>query len=155
MPNSIGLTCRDDYVRSMEIRTYTETDSEGVIDLWKWAGLVHRTNDPRRDIDRKMSDSPWGFLVAVDDGEIVGSVMVGYEGHRGWINYLACHPDRRRTGIATELMTAARELLLDRGCPKINLQVRSGNHEAREFYESLGYSEDSVTSFGLRLISDS
>ena len=93
----------------MEIRTYTGTDSEGMIDLWKCAGLVHPANDPHRDIDRKMSDSPWEFLVAVDNGEIVGSVMVGYEGHRGWINHLACHPDRRRTGIAAELMTAARQ----------------------------------------------
>jgi ribosomal protein S18 acetylase RimI-like enzyme len=139
----------------MEIRAFTDTDSEGVTDLWRRAGLVHPMNDPRRDIERKMSDSPWGFLVAVDDAAIVGSVMVGYEGHRGWINYLACHPNRRRTGIATELMTAARELLLDRGCPKINLQVRAGNQEVRKFYESLGYSEDSVTSFGLRLIPDS
>ena len=154
MPNSIGLIWGDDYVRFMEIRAFTDMDSDEVIDLWRRAGLVHPTNDPRRDIERKMNNSPWGFLVAVDDSSIVGSVMVGYEGHRGWINYLACHPDHRRTGIATELMTTARELLLDRGCPKINLQVRAGNHEAQEFYESLGYSEDSVTSFGLRLIRD-
>lgn len=108
----------------------------------------------RRDIERKMNDSPWGFLVAVDDSSIVGSVMVGYDGHRGWINYLACHPDHLRKGVGTALMTRARELLLDRGCPKINLQVRSGNDAAIDFYESIGYTEDSVTSLGLRLFPD-
>ena len=138
----------------MEIRRFAETDLDGVVELWRLAGLIHSTNDPRLDIDRKMSDSPWGFLVAVDDTAIIGSVMLGYDGHRGWINYLACHPAHRRSGVATELMAAARQVLLDRGCPKINLQVRAGNDEAREFYRSLGYSEDSVTSFGLRLIPD-
>lgn len=138
----------------METRPFAASDIDEVIDLWRRAGLVHPTNDPRRDIERKVSDSPWGLLVAVDDTAIVGTVMVGYDGHRGWINYLATHPDHRRTGIATELMTDARELLLARGCPKINLQVRLGNADAREFYESLGYTEDSVASFGLRLIAD-
>jgi len=153
-PNAIGLVDGDGYVRSMEIRPFTDTDSDAVIELWRLSGLVQPANDPRRDIERKTSDSPWGFLVAVDDAAIVGSVMVGYDGHRGWINYLACRPEHRRSGVASQLMAAARELLLDRGCPKINLQVRSGNTGARMFYESLGYSEDSVTSFGLRLIFD-
>jgi len=138
----------------MEIRTFTEADTDAVIDLWRATGLVHTTNDPLRDVDRKVADSPWGFLVLTEDDDIIGSVMVGYDGHRGWINYLACRPDHRRRGVATELMAAARELLLDRGCPKINLQVRAGNEEAHEFSRSLGYSEDAVTSFGLRLIPD-
>jgi len=138
----------------MEIRTFAEVDTDAVIDLWRSTGLVHPTNDPHRDIARKVTDSPWGFLVLTEDGEIIGSVMVGYDGHRGWMNYLACHPDHQRRGVATKLMAAARELLLDRGCPKINLQVRVGNEGAHEFYRSLGYSEDAVTSFGLRLIPD-
>lgn len=138
----------------MEIRPFAASEMDEVIDLWRRAGLVHPRNNPRRDIERKMADSPWGFLVAVDDTSIVGSVMVGYEGHRGWINYLACHPDHRRTGIATKLMSAARALLLDRGCPKINLQIRSGNDAAIGFYESIGYTDDSVTSLGLRLFPD-
>jgi ribosomal protein S18 acetylase RimI-like enzyme len=101
-----------------------------------------------------MSDSPWGFLVLTENDEIIGSVMVGYDGHRGWINYLACHPDHQRKGVGTALMTRACELLLDRGCPKINLQVRSGNDAAIHFYESIGYTDDSVKSLGLRLIPD-
>ena len=80
----------------MEILTFTEADADAVIDLWRATGLVHPTNEPRRGIARKVTDSPWGFLVLTEDDEIIGSVMVGYDGHRGWINYLACHPDHRR-----------------------------------------------------------
>ena len=110
----------------------------------------------RLDVDKRIrsDDVAMEFIVLTEDDEIIGSVVVGYDGHRGWINSLACHPDHRRRGVATELMAAARELLLDRGCPKINLQVRVGNKEAQKFYRSLGYSEDAVTSFGLRLIPD-
>lgn len=152
--NSLRRAVHGGYVQPMEIHPFAASDMDEVMDLWRRVGLVHPTNDPRRDIERKVDDSPWGFLVAVDDTAIIGSVMVGYDGHRGWINYLACHPDHRRNGIATELMSAVRELLLARGCPKINLQVRSGNEEAQAFYESLGYSEDPVVSYGLRLIAD-
>jgi ribosomal protein S18 acetylase RimI-like enzyme len=98
-----------------------------------------------------MNDSPWGFLVAMDGKTIIGSIMVGYDGHRGWINYLACHPNHRRRGVAKSLMNEAKKLLIERGCPKINLQVRSGNESAVKFYESIGYLDDNVTSFGLRL----
>ena len=138
----------------MEIRSFYKADAEDVIELWRAAGLLHPNNDPHRDINRKMSDSPWGFLVLTENDEIIGSVMVGYDGHRGWINYLACRPHHQRKGVGTALMTRARELLLDRGCPKINLQVRSGNDAAIHFYESIGYTDDSVKSLGLRLIPD-
>ncbi|MFM7061230.1 MAG: GNAT family acetyltransferase [Actinomycetes bacterium] len=146
----------------MEIRTFVTADTDALVALWRRCGLVHPTNDPYRDIDRKVADSPWGLLVATSDGtddantsrRIVGSVMVGYDGHRGWINYLACAPDHRRRGVARALMEHARGLLAERGCPKINLQVRTGNDAANSFYESLGYSDDGVTSFGLRLVHD-
>ena len=94
----------------MEIRTFVAADTEALVSLWRAVGLVRPVNDPHRDIERKVADSPWGLLVAVDDAPgstddqdgaaIVGSVMVGYDGHRGWINYLATHPDHRRRGIA-------------------------------------------------------
>ncbi|MFM8970749.1 MAG: GNAT family acetyltransferase [Actinomycetota bacterium] len=138
----------------MEIREFVEADTDAVIDLWKLADLTHPNNDPVLDVKRKMNDSPWGFLLAIDGNKIIGSIMVGYDGHRGWINYLACHPNHRRRGVASSLMNEAKKLLLDRGCPKINLQVRSGNESATKFYESIGYSDDNVTSFGLRLIPD-
>ncbi|MFM7093899.1 MAG: GNAT family acetyltransferase [Actinomycetota bacterium] len=138
----------------MEIRVFVEADTDAVIDLWKLADLTRPNNNPALDIKRKMNDSPWGFLLAIDGNTIIGSMMVGYDGHRGWINYLACHPNHRRRGVASSLMKEAKKLLLDRGCPKINLQVRSGNESATKFYESIGYAEDNVTSFGLRLIPD-
>ena len=90
----------------------------------------------------------------IDSAPSIGSAKVGYDGHRGWINDLACHPDHQRKGVGTALMTRARRLLLDRGCPKINLQVRLGNDFAIHFYESIGYTDDSVTSLGLRLSPD-
>ena len=138
----------------MEIRVFVEADTDAVIDLWNLADLTHPNNDSALDIKRKMKDSPWGFLVAMDGKTIIGSIMVGYDGHRGWINYLACHPNHRRRGVAKSLMNEAKKLLLERGCPKINLQVRSGNEAAVKFYESIGYLDDNVTSFGLRLNPD-
>ena len=138
----------------MEIRVFVEADTDAVIDLWNLADLTRPNNDPSLDIKRKMNDSPWGFLVAMEGKTIIGSIMVGYDGHRGWINYLACHPNHRRRGVAKSLMNEAKKLLLERGCPKINLQVRSGNESAVKFYASIGYLEDNVTSFGLRLIPD-
>jgi ribosomal protein S18 acetylase RimI-like enzyme len=138
----------------MEIRVFVEADTDAVIDLWNLTDLTHPNNDPSLDIKRKMNDSPWGFLVAMDGKTIIGSIMVGYDGHRGWINYLACHPNYRRRGVAKSLMNEAKKLLLERGCPKINLQVRSGNESAVKFYESIGYLDDNVTSFGLRLSAD-
>ena len=132
----------------MEIRVFVEADTDAVIDLWNLTDLTHPNNDPSLDIKRKMNDSPWGFLVAMDGKTIIGSIMVGYDGHRGWINYLACHPNHRRHGVAKSLMNEAKKLLIERGCPKINLQVRSGNESAVKFYESIGYLDDNVTSFG-------
>ncbi len=138
----------------MEIRVFVEADTDAVIDLWNLTDLTHPNNDPSLDIKRKMNDSPWGFLVAMDGKTIIGSIVVGYDGHRGWINYLACHPNHRRRGVAKSLMNEAKKLLIERGCPKINLQVRSGNESAVKFYESIGYLDDNVTSFGLRLKPD-
>jgi ribosomal protein S18 acetylase RimI-like enzyme len=145
----------------MEIRTFVADDTEALVSLWRSAGLVHPGNDPYLDIERKVADSPWGLVVATDGpavgdrpDPIVGSVMVGYDGHRGWINYLATHPEHLRRGIARALAVHARGLLVARGCPKINLQVRDGNDDAVRFYEALGYVDDQVTSFGLRLVID-
>ncbi len=138
----------------MNIRPFVRDDIEATVELWRRSDLLNPNNEPRRDIERKLLDSPWGFFVMVDEGDIIGSIMVGYDGHRGWVNYLACHPDHRRKGVATALLNTAREVLLKRGCPKINLQVRAGNISAINFYESMGYTEDQVRSFGLGLVID-
>ena len=138
----------------MLIRPFQSSDEAHVIDLWQRCNLVVPHNDPRRDIARKLAVQPELFLLAVDADAIIGSVMVGYEGHRGWINYLAVDPARRFQGIGRALMQAAEERLLARGCPKINLQVRTTNQAVLDFYRALGYRVDDVVSMGKRLIAD-
>jgi len=136
------------------IRPFADADEDAVVALWERCGLTRPWNDPRKDIDRKRAVQREWFLVATDGGAIVGSVMAGYEGHRGWINYLAVDPGRRRDGLGRALMDAAEKRLLAAGCPKINLQIRSENGEAIAFYEAIGFREDKVLSFGKRLIPD-
>ncbi len=138
----------------MLIRPFRPEDASKVVALWRACDLVKPQNDPWLDIERKMADSSWGFLIAEDGDDVIGSVMAGYDGHRGWINYLASLPTRQRKGIGTALMSRAAELLQERGCPKINLQVRDGNEAALAFYASLGYQDEPVTSLGLRLQRD-
>ena len=133
------------------IRSYHAEDRDSLIALWIRCELTRPWNDPSRDIDRKLEVDPENLLVLDADGEIVGSVMVGYEGHRGWVNYLAVHPDHRRQGWARQLMGEAETRLRTLGCPKINLQVRSSNRAALEFYSRIGYVVDDVVSLGKRL----
>lgn len=138
----------------MEIRPFQPDDEEAVVKLWTDCGVVVPWNNPRRDITRKLGVQADMFLVALSEGELVGSVMVGYNGHRGWINYLAVRPDHQRGGIGRFMMDEAEKRLRSLGCPKINLQVRTANSEAIEFYKRIGFKEDDVLSFGKRLESD-
>jgi len=136
------------------VRPFCLDDQQEVILLWERCGLTRPWNAPTQDIQRKLSVQPEGFLVAIIDGVVVATVMAGFEGHRGWINYLAVDPDHRRRGLGRELMERAEQFLRDLGCPKINLQVRSTNAEANAFYEAIGFSCDDVVSFGKRLVDD-
>ncbi len=138
----------------MEVRCFEIGDTTAVVELWHLCGLARRSNDPIKDIARKLKVDDEMFLVGLADGQIVGSIMAGYDGHRGWINYLAVHPDHRRGGFAARLMNEAERLLRAVGCPKINLQVRSTNTEALGFYHRIGYEADEVLSFGKRLEDD-
>ncbi len=139
---------------SAEIRTFQRGEEAEVVELWRACGLLRPANDPFRDIARKERVGPHLFLVALRGGHIVGSVMGGYEGHRGWINYLAVDPAHRRRGIGRRLMAEAERLLRAEGCPKINLQVRASNREVLAFYASLGFAEDAVVSLGKRLVDE-
>ncbi len=94
------------------------------------------------------------FLVGVVDGRVIACVMAGYEGHRGWLNYLAVAPEHQRRGYARAIVNEAERLLLQSGCPKINLQIRASNCEVIEFYRRLGYAVDDVVSMGKRLEHD-
>ena len=136
------------------VRPYQEDDRQAIITLWSICGLVVPQNDPHRDIDRKVENDPENFLIGTVSGKLAASCMVGYDGHRGWINYLAIHPNHQRHGFATQIMTEAERILQNAGCPKINLQVRSTNANVISFYKSLGFTDDHVVSLGKRLISD-
>lgn len=138
----------------MKIRPFVSDDQVAVIALWEKCGLVHPQNDPRKDIVRKLKVNPEFFLVAEDDGRIVGTVMAGYEGHRGWINYLGVEPGRQRSGLGRQLMLEAERVLRAAGCPKINLQVRPDNKQVVAFYEQLGFSVEGNVSLGKRLERD-
>jgi ribosomal protein S18 acetylase RimI-like enzyme len=133
------------------LRPYRPADRKEVVSLWSGSGLVRPWNDPSSDLDRKVAWDAAHLLVLADGGQLIGSVMIGYEGHRGWINYLAVRPDRRGQGLGRLLMDAAEQRLRALGCPKVNLQVRSSNQPAVEFYRRIGYTVDDVVSMGLRL----
>jgi len=137
------------------IRAFSGDDRNGVIELWSECGLVVPQNNPELDIERKLKVNPEWFLVGELDGRIIATCMAGYEGHRGWINYLAVSPQYRRRGFAAKLMQEAEKILQNAGCPKINLQVRTSNKDVIEFYKSVGFSKDDVISMGKRLVQDS
>lgn len=139
---------------SATIRGYRPADEDAVVALWQAAGLTRPWNDPRRDIARKLTVQPELFLVAEDAAAVVGTVMAGYDGHRGWLYYLATAPDRRGEGIGRALIHEAEQRLLALGCPKVQLMVRPDNTEARAFYERLGYDAFETWNTGKRLIPD-
>jgi ribosomal protein S18 acetylase RimI-like enzyme len=138
----------------LRIRGYEPKDETAVIKLWEECGLTRPWNDPRRDISRKLTEQPELFIVGTVDGVVVATAMVGFDGHRGWVYYLAVAPERRKSGFGRRLMQEAERVLTERGCPKINLQFRSSNTEALEFYRQLGYIRDDVVILGRRLIPD-
>ena len=139
----------------MEIKALEDRCIDDVVELWRECGLVVSHNDPHKDIERKLKVDSELFLIGVVDGAVVATVMGGYEGHRGWINYLAVKPSQQRKGYGQAMMRAVEKLLRQKGCPKINLQVRSANKAIIEFYASLGYGNDDVVSLGKRLEDDS
>ena len=125
-----------------------------MVSLWRACGLVVPWNDPAKDIRRKLRVQREMFLVGWRGSRLVATVMAGYEGHRGWINYLTVAPDYRRHGLGKRLMEEAEALLRGLGCAKINLQVRSSNAAVVESYQRLGFSVDDVVSMGKRLKAD-
>ncbi|ARU06789.1 acetyltransferase GCN5 [Comamonas serinivorans] len=160
---------------TLRIRPFAPADAAAVVALWQRCGLTRPWNDPHKDIARKLGvQADWflvGESVAADAAPtdsapakpatpgagaapLIASVMAGYDGHRGWVNYLAVDPDHQRHGHASRLMQQVEALLTAAGCPKLSLQVRQGNDAAQAFYARLGYAVDPVTSMGKRLIPD-
>ena len=138
----------------MQIRPFAPEDTDAVIELWTSAGLVRPWNDPRKDIERKLTVQPEMFFVIEDAHVLVATAMVGYDGHRGWVNYLAVAESHRRRGLGRQLMAEAERALTARGCPKLSLQIRASNSTVIAFYAGLGYVQDEVVSMGRRLIPD-
>ncbi|SDC34852.1 GNAT family acetyltransferase [Microbacterium enclense] len=136
------------------IRAFASTDEDAVVALWEEAGLTRPWNDPRVDIRRKLTVQPELFLVAVEDRRVIGSVMAGYDGHRGWLYYLATAPSSRGRGVARALVAEAERLLEAMGCPKVQLMVRPDNTGARGLYDALGYEPFDTWATGKRLIVD-
>jgi ribosomal protein S18 acetylase RimI-like enzyme len=138
----------------MQIRPFVAADEAAVVALWEECRLTRPWNDSRKDIARKLAVQPELFLVGVLDEAVIASVMAGYEGHRGWVNYLGVATRFRGRGFARELMQRVEDLLLERGCPKVSLLARADNPEAVDFYRHLGYRHDESVSLGKRLIED-
>ncbi len=141
-------------ISQMLIRPYSPKDEATVVALWVKCNLTRAWNNPQRDIARKLKVNPEWFLVGEIDGHVVATAMGGYEGHRGWVNYLAVDPEYQKRGLGRRMMNAIEEKLKAAGCPKINLQVRRGNDDALAFYARIGYKTDDVVSLGKRLVED-
>ncbi len=138
----------------MNIKPYHPDNQQAVINLWQACNLVVAWNDPVKDIQRKMLVDPDLFLIGELSEDIVATVMGGYEGHRGWINYLAVSPEHQRKGYARAMMQQVEVLILQKGSPKINLQVRSNNIDVVHFYQAIGYDIENAVGLGKRLIPD-
>lgn len=135
----------------LNIRKYQDSDQQAVVQLWKECQLVVPWNDPIKDIVCKTSFQPDLFFVGLINQRLIATCMAGYEGHRGWINYLAVKPDFQGKGFGRSMVEYAELRLNDLGCPKINLQVRETNKGVIQFYTQLGYKDDNVKSLGKRL----
>ena len=138
----------------MNVRPYITDDEKAVIELWRKCDLTKPWNNPKQDIERKLKVKPELFLVGLVDDRVVATVMGSYDGHRGWIYYLAVDPVYQRRGWGKQIMDTVEEKILAMGCPKINLQIRSDNLDAVKFYENIEYKVEERISMGKRLIDD-
>jgi ribosomal protein S18 acetylase RimI-like enzyme len=137
---------------TVTVRAFRAGDREEVERLWARVFPDDPpSNAPAVMIDNKLKVQPELFLVGVVDGGVVGAVMAGFDGVRGWVHHLAVSPDHRRCGVGTALVRAAESGLAGLGCPKVNLQVRATNAEVVAFYRQLGYAIEDRVSMGRRL----
>ena len=136
------------------IRQFVPNDTNRVIFIWEQCDLVRNWNNPNFDIQRKLNFQKELFFVGLFNDEIIATAMFGYDGHRGWLNYFAVLPNFQKRGFGRQLMTYGEMALIERGCPKLNLQIRNDNTKAINFYQKVGYKEDAAVSFGKRLIED-
>jgi len=126
----------------MYIRSIEDGDVEALVGLWDACGLIRPWNDPKADISLARSTATAEILIGLQDEELIASAMVGFDGHRGWVYYVAVHPDAQGTGAGRKIMDAAEEFLSDHGCPKAELIVRGSNKPVADFYEAIGYQQE-------------
>ena len=136
------------------IRQFVPNDTNRVIFIWEQCDLVRNWNNPNFDIQRKLNFQKELFFVGLLNDEIIATAMFGYDGHRGWLNYFAVLPNFQKRGFGKQLISFGEMALIERGCPKLNLQIRNDNTKAINFYQKVGYKEDAAVSFGKRLIED-
>jgi ribosomal protein S18 acetylase RimI-like enzyme len=125
-----------------EIRPYRDSDLGAVVDLWQACDLTRPWNPPARDIAFCRSSGHGEIFVAEADGGIIGTVMAGHDGHRGWVYYVAVDPARRRDGLGRRLVAQAEAWLATQGVPKLMLVIRDTNTAVQAFYERLGYAQE-------------
>ena len=142
------------FSQALSISPYTPEDHDQVIALWRACELTVPWNDPGRDIQRKLDDSPSLFFLARLGKQVIGTCMAGYDGHRGSIFYLGVAPEFRNNGVAGKLIEHGESILSAMGCPKINLMVRKTNTGVIRFYKKTGYADDPVQVLSKRLIPD-
>ena len=141
-------------MKNFTIRAFRPDDATDVIDLWRECGLIVPWNNPQTDIDRKYADSAQMFFAGELENELVASCMAGYDGHRGWIYFLAVKGSQRRKKLASMLVRYAEAELVKLGCPKVELMVRKTNNKVISFYKSIGFDPDPVIVLSKRLIED-
>ena len=139
---------------SLLIRPFQTEEEDAVVALWEMCELTVPWNNPHKDIARKLQVQPELFLVGILDSNLIATVMGGYDGHRGCVNFLAVHPDFRENGYGQKIMNSVETEIRKMGCPKINLQIRTGNDRVTSFYQKLGFTNDDVVSMGKRLEAD-
>ena len=139
---------------SLLIRPFKESDEEALVSLWNMCKLIVPWNNPYKDIVRKLKVQAELFLVGCLEEKSIASVMAGYDGHRGWVNYFAVHPDFQARGYGKQLMENVENGLRELGCPKINLQIREGNDNVFSYYQKLGFVEEKRINMGKRLEDD-
>ena len=140
-----------DLIKQLIIRSFQISDEPGVIALWHRCKLVVPQNDPKKDIKMKLKVQPELFFVGVISDRIVSTVMSGYDGHRGWLYYLAVDPDLQKHGVGRRMVEKAEVKLRKLGCQKINLQVRNSNKAVIAFYKNIGFGNDDVLGMGKKL----
>ncbi len=135
----------------LDIKEFKPCDREPVVSLWERCGLTRPWNNPHEDFDLATASASSTILVGRLDGRIIASVMVGFDGHRGWLYYLTVDPSYQGNGFGRELVAAAEEWLKAKGAPKADLMVRHDNADAVRFYKRMGHAPQDVTTLGEKL----